>query len=271
MVILSNTLIYMSSTINPTSSTAESIEITDLTLRYPGVPVFEDSSLCIPARGLVQIVGPNGGGKTSLARLLMGLIKAQKGNIRILGRNPNEMKSRIGYVPQHSMYDPQFPSLVFETVLTGRLKKHFGPYNAADKKAVWETLELLDIRNIAKQSFADLSGGQRQRVLLARALVSLPELLILDEPTANIDRVSAARLEELIRQLKSRFGILLITHDFDFLADSVDHVLCINRSMHLHNRRDLTHDDMQRLFSGHFHDMGMHAGCHDHSTGEHND
>lgn len=237
------------------------VELTELYFQYPGVPVFQGVSLAIPRGGLTQIVGPNGGGKTTLARLLLGLLKPHSGTVRIFGQAPADAQQRSGYVPQHSLYDPQFPAIVSEVVLTGRLTGRFGLYSREDRAAAERVLEELDIADIRKRTFSELSGGQRQRVLLARALVSDPELLILDEPTANIDRGSARRLEGLVATLKQRLDVLLITHDFDFLSDQVDRVMCVNRAVHVHQRNELTTDDMHRLFSGHLHNLGVKAAA----------
>ena len=234
---------------------AGSLTLSDLTFGYPGISIFEGVSLSMPIEGLTQVVGPNGGGKTTLARILLGLIRPHRGSVSVLGNAPAVARRRIGYVPQHALYDPHFPALVMEVVLTGLLRRSFGFYTRGDKHAAVATLADLDLTALARSRFSALSGGQRQRVLLARALVSRPDLLILDEPTANVDRESAARLERLIRAQKSRLGILLITHDFDFLADSVDRVLCVNRNLHLHERSDLSDDDLARLFTGHFHQL----------------
>lgn len=241
-------------------SVTKTAELQGLHFSYPGVPVFEDITLSIPLVGVTQIVGPNGGGKTTLARLLLGLLEPQGGTVRVLGTVAAAARRRIGYVPQHSLYDPQFPALAVEVVMTGLLHRSWGIQGRRQRRAAEEALEQLGLEQLANRSFSALSGGQRQRVLLARALVAQPQVLILDEPTANVDQESARRLEELILNQKERFGILLITHDFDFLARAVDRVLCVNRNAHLHERSSLSDTEMSRLFSGHFHALAQEHG-----------
>ncbi len=241
------------------SDTSSSITLKSISFGYPGISIFDDVSIAIPAAGLTQVVGPNGGGKTTLARLLIGLMRPHRGTIDVMGRSAVAARRFVGYVPQHALYDPRFPAVVQDVVLTGRLKRFVGPYSRKDREATLSTLSDLGLESLTNAAFSTLSGGQRQRVLLARALVSNPDLLILDEPTANIDRESAARLETLIRAQRNRLGILLITHDFDFLADSVDRVLCVNRNVHIHERSDLSEDDLARLFTGHFHSLAEHV------------
>ena len=235
------------------SREAFALELDAVTFSYPGIPVFRDVSFTVPSGGLTQIVGPNGGGKTTLAKLCLGLLRPGSGTVRVLGADALASRRSVGYVPQHTNYDPQFPASALDVVMTGRLVRAFGPFSRADRRAATETLDMLGLENQAKRGFAELSGGQRQRALLARALVSRPRLLILDEPTANIDRESARRLESFILQQKDRLSILLITHDFDFLSDAVDRVLCVNRNAHMHDRHGLSASDLQRLFVGHFH------------------
>ena len=237
------------------SVAAPAVQLSDVSFAYPGVSIFDNVSFSVPSDGLTQVVGPNGGGKTTLARLCLGLLRHQAGTIRVLGASALAARRRIGYVPQHSLYDPQFPALAIDVVMTGRLTRAAGMFGRRDRQAALATLERLGLSDLAHRGFAELSGGQRQRVLLARALVSDPQLLILDEPTANIDRESAARLEDLILAQKDRFAIMLITHDFDFLAGTVDRVLCVNRNAHIHERLGLSDMDLQRLFTGHFHEL----------------
>lgn len=227
-----------------------------LSFSFPGIPLFQKVNLRTSLKGLVQIVGPNGGGKSTLARLILGLLEPQSGSIRILGKSPMQARGRIGYVPQHSHYDPKFPVKVGEVVLSGTLRRPWGWYSRQDREACSRILESLELAHLAQRPFSALSGGQRQRVLVARALASEPDLLLLDEPTANVDVEAASTLENYIRKLKEDIGVLLITHDFDFLTASVDRVVCVNRNIHVHESGQLDNDELRKLFSGHFHALG---------------
>ena len=184
---------------------------------------------------LVSLIGPNGGGKTTLFRLLLGLLKPNQGTIRIFGQHPDRARTRIGYVPQYARFDPSFPISVRDVVAMGRLgNRSTGPYRTSDRSAALEALEEVDLTDLGSRPFADLSGGQRQRVLIARALAAGPELLLLDEPTANVDRAAEAKLYELLRRLNQRLTILMASHDVGFVTKFVKQCLCVNRNVILH-------------------------------------
>jgi zinc transport system ATP-binding protein len=184
---------------------------------------------------LVSLIGPNGGGKTTLFRLLLGLIKPEQGTIKIFGQHPERARTRIGYVPQYARFDPRFPISVRDVVAMGRLGNlRTGPYRNSDRVATLEALGEVDLAYLSGRPFTDLSGGQRQRVLIARALASRPELLLLDEPTANVDRTAEAKLYELLRKLNQRLTILMASHDVGFVTKFVKQCLCVNRNVILH-------------------------------------
>ena len=167
------------------------IRIRNASFAYDGPPVLEKVDLSITGRDFVGIVGPNGGGKTTLVKLVLGLITPQEGEVEVLGQPPARVRKRIGYMPQYVNLDAKFPVSVFDVVLMGRLGRGMGigPYSRLDKKAVSRVLEEVGLSELGNRPFSDISGGQRQRVLIARALACDPELLLLDEPTANLDRV----------------------------------------------------------------------------------
>jgi zinc transport system ATP-binding protein len=202
---------------------------------YNGEAVLSRVYFKIFPLDLVSLIGPNGGGKTTLFRLLLGLIKPDQGTIKIFGQHPERARTRIGYVPQYTRFDPSFPISVRDVVAMGRLGNlRTGPYRAADREAAMEALEEAGLADLHSRPFADLSGGQRQRVFIARALASKPELLLLDEPTANVDRAAEAKLYELLRKLNERLTILMASHDVGFVTKFVKQCLCVNRNVILH-------------------------------------
>jgi zinc transport system ATP-binding protein len=202
---------------------------------YDGEPVLEQVYFKVFGGDFLTMLGPNGGGKTTLLKLILGLLKPQKGEISVFGGSPEKARAEIGYVPQHLDFDPRFPLSVCDVILMGRLSGHpFGPYRQRDKEAACEALEAVDLLDLRRRGFGELSGGQRQRVLIARALASSPRLLLLDEPTANIDRDSQRRLYELLGELNRRLTIFMATHDVGFVSRYVKSVLCVNRSVIKH-------------------------------------
>ena len=206
-----------------------------MSFTYNAEPVLSRVYFKIFPLDLVSLIGPNGGGKTTLFRLLLGLLKPNQGTIKIFGQHPDRARTRIGYVPQYARFDPSFPISVRDVVAMGRLENlRTGPYRNSDRDATLEALEEVDLTDLGSRPFADLSGGQRQRVLIARALASRPELLLLDEPTANVDRTAEAKLYELLRGLNQRLTILMASHDVGFVTKFVKQCLCVNRNVILH-------------------------------------
>ncbi len=228
------------------------ISINNVTFSYNGgVPILEDVNLTIHERDSVCIVGPNGGGKTTLLKLILGLLKPTKGEIRVFGKKPEDARLQIGYVPQYAHYDPQFPVTVFNVVLMGRLGSRFGgPYSKEDKKAAMEALRLMNLLDLRDRLFYAISGGQRQRVLIARALACDAELLLLDEPTANIDVLVETNLFEILEELNKRMAILMVTHDIGFISKFFRNVACINRRVVMHPTSKLTGEMIQDIYGG---------------------
>ena len=189
------------------------------------VKVLEDVNFSIYDNESVTIIGPNGGGKSTLLRLMIGLLKPDEGLIQVNGN--------IGYVPQHAEFDRHFPMTVFDVVLSGLIRP-FGFYSRKDRILAEESLDKVGILQIRNKPIDSLSGGQSQRMLIARALVSDKEILLLDEPTSSIDPVAGNQLYGLIKELSEKRTIVLVTHDTSFVTDVTDRVFCVSGGLKEH-------------------------------------
>ena len=231
------------------------IELAGVNFSFGDALVLADIDLAIAPREFVGLVGPNAGGKSTLLKLILGLLTPQSGRIRVLGVSPREARHRLGYVPQYPTFPRDFPISVEQVVLMGRLG--LGPglgalgwYRAADRTAARSALAEVEALDLAARRIGTLSGGQLQRVLLARALVSDPQVLILDEPTANIDQRMEGDIFELLARLKARLTILVVSHDIAFISGYVDRVACLNRTLIAHGTDAVDADLIHRLYPG---------------------
>ena len=218
------------------------------------------------------MVGPNGGGKSTLLKVLLGLVKPQAGEVRVLGMEPRKARLRIGYMPQYVQIDPLFPIDVEGIVRMGCLRGNgFGFYDKADRKATQRALEEVGLWDKRGESFVNLSGGMKQRVLIARALVNDPQILLLDEPTAMVDAHIEAKLLEHLKALHNRMTVLLVSHDASFVSGLVDEVLCVNRTAEIHPVERVKDKEIEKLYGGTvqavLHDHHGHG--HGHAEGEH--
>jgi len=229
---------------------APAIITRDLWFSYDGHPVLEDANLSIPRGDFVSIVGPNGGGKTTVLKLIVGLLRPTKGEVQVFGVTPDEARSRIGYMPQHVQLDPQFPATLMDVALMGRLGhgNHFGFYSRRDKEIAAQALDQVGLSGLLKKPFASISGGQRQRLFIARALVCEPELLILDEPTANLDLVMEHDLYELLQELNKKLTIVMVSHDIGFVSRVVNTVICVKRKVLVHSTSEITGEIINEIY-----------------------
>ncbi len=196
---------------------------------YQDEPVLRDVSFQVNPGELIGLIGPNGGGKTTLLKLIMGFIRPQKGSLMVFGKPPSISQGQIAYVPQNLHYDRQFPISVLELVLSGRLSRlpWYGVYSREDYQAAYDALDQVGMRAFQNHAFGNLSGGQAQRALIARALVSNPKLLLLDEPTASVDPQAVADIFRILKELHGKMTIMMVTHDLNVAIDMMERVLCV--------------------------------------------
>ncbi len=211
------------------------LEAEGLAFAYGREPVLSDVGLRVAAREFVALVGPNGSGKSTLLRLLLGLARPERGRIELFGKPPADLKDRwrLGYVPQRSTVPEHLPATVEEVVAAGCLSRRGWRrgLTAGDRVDVAHALESVALSHRAGDPLRELSGGQQQRVLIAKALVSRPDLLILDEPVAGVDTDSQARFRDALVHLREEHGagILLVSHELGAVADDLDRVLVLRR------------------------------------------
>jgi zinc transport system ATP-binding protein len=227
------------------------VSIRGLSFAYDTQVVLADVNLEVRAFDSICVVGPNGGGKSTLIKLIVGLLSPDAGRIRVFGEKPEVARLRIGYVPQYVRYDPQFPISVFEVVSMGRLgRSRTGRYTKNDRDQTMESLAIIGLSGIADRPFSSISGGQRQRVLIARALVSEGDILILDEPTANIDHESEQQFFDLLTELNKRMTILMVTHEVGFASTFFKRIACVNKQVVIHPTSALTGDLIREMYGG---------------------
>jgi zinc transport system ATP-binding protein len=234
--------------VNPTPV----IVFDNVSFAYDGVTVLEDVSLSIEKNDFVWIVGPNGGGKTTLLKLILGLLPPSQGKVSIFGLRPSQARSRIGYMPQHVQVDPRFPVTVMDVVLMGRLGNgtKFGRYNKADKEAAVRALADVGLDNLRDRHFSALSGGQQRRLLVARSLSSNPDILLLDEPMANLDFVVEKELYNLLVKLNQDRTVVMVSHDPSLVTHDVKNVVCVNRRVAIHPTFEVDSRMMGDLYRG---------------------
>lgn len=232
------------------------IELEQVTVRYQELIALEDVTLQVTAGEFLALIGPNGSGKTTLVKTILGLVRPVAGMVRLFGQPPQQLNGgwqRVGYVPQIAQIDPRFPIRVFEVVLMGRygqvgLIRRPGP---SDRAAARQALAEVGLTELADRPIGRLSGGQRQRVLVARALATEPELLLLDEPTTGVDIGTTEGLFDLLDELHNRgMTILVVSHDVGVVAQHVDQVACLNRRLIAHGRPQgmLTGDVLECMY-----------------------
>jgi len=226
------------------------IEIDDVSFNYGSVPVLENISLKIHEDEFIGIIGPNASGKSTLLKLILGLLDPDKGAISKFNHDGKDLNNHIGYVPQHSTFSRDFPITVGEVVMMGHIatSSKFFHYSKKEIELAKQAMEKLEILDIEKRQVGELSGGQLQRVLIARALVCQPEILILDEPTANVDMRIEEDIFSLLKNYSEHMTIIVVSHDIAFISGYVDRVACLNRTLVCHNTESISGKMIEELY-----------------------
>lgn len=215
------------------------IQLSNLSAGYGRHTVLNNVNLTISERDFLGIIGPNGGGKTTLAKTLLGLLKPISGTVSYFHNGAPVPALRIGYLPQYNKIDKQFPISIFETVLSGLPKSLWKRYSDADRRRVDNILRQMNLFELRTQQIGQVSGGQLQRALLARAIVSQPVAVVLDEPDTYIDRQFNVQLYQLLDQINLHSAIILISHDIGSVLRNVRSIACVNGSLHYHPDTEL--------------------------------
>ncbi len=213
---------------------ADVIQISNVSVYYDQICALDHVSLTIKERDFLAIVGPNGGGKSTLLKVILGLILPSNGQVNVLGQTVKKSQAMMGYVPQFSNFNKQFPINVMDVILMGRLPKKirlFHSFTQEDKRIANSIMKDLEIRHLKTRQIGQLSGGQLQRVLIARALVINPKIIILDEPTANLDPESKVRIYTILKELNKKITVIIVSHDKEMVSSYVNRVAYLNKKM----------------------------------------
>jgi len=231
-------------------TTSPAIEMKGVWFSYDGIPILEDISFTLRQRDFLGMIGPNGGGKTTLLKLLLGILKPDKGAISVLGEAPHRARHRVGYVPQNTDFNNSFPVSVMDVAFMGRLaRSRMGKgFSSKDRPVVEEALRKVGMWDRKNTPIGKLSGGQRQRVLIARALVTEPEMLFLDEPTAKVDPEFESSIYDFLKEMNREATIVTITHDMGVISRYVKSVACVNRTLIYHEEPQITHEMLEMAY-----------------------
>lgn len=229
------------------------IQVNNLSLSYGNNLVLEDICLTVAEKDFLGIMGPNGGGKSSLLKAILGVVPILKGSILIGGKPIAKGRLDIGYVPQFSYAKRKFPISLEEVVLGGLIKGPLHPFykfTKSQKELCYEQLKLLEIDHLAKRQISMLSGGEFQRMLIARALISRPKYLLLDEPTASVDATSRTHIFEILSKLNDDgMTILIVTHDMGAISSYVKQLACLNTTLVYHGLPTLNQEVVDKLYN----------------------
>ena len=214
------------------------VDLKNIFFHYEQLPVLENINFSVKENDFLAIIGPNGGGKTTLLKIILGLLKPDKGTIEGFGTEPEVGRKLIGYLPQYTHFDLSFPINVFDLVIMGRYSGFLKRYSQVDKETVADTLKTVGMFKYRNRHISMLSTGQLQRVLIARAIVKEPELLLLDEPIASLDPKMQKSIYKLLLELNKKMAVVFVTHDIGAISVYVEKVACLNRKLFYHGPKE---------------------------------
>lgn len=229
----------------------KAIEIKNMSANYDNVTALSNINLTVEEGDFLGIIGPNGGGKSTLLKVILGLVKPSSGTVKIFGVSPTENAVSIGYVPQFSTFDKNFPISVEDVILIGRLRPDsafFHKYSAEDRKTAEAIMQKLELSHLRKRQIGMLSGGQLQRVLIARALAVKPSIIVLDEPTASVDNTSTLHIYDILKELNKDITIILASHDMGAISSFVKNIACLNTSLYYHGEPSLSLEIVEKVY-----------------------
>ena len=224
------------------------IQIRQLTAAYAQKTVLRDISLTIYDDDYLGIIGPNGGGKTTLMKLILGMMKPLSGTIVYFKQGKRVEQIRMGYLPQYTNIDKHFPIVVNDVVLSGIKQPLFKSYTAQQRQQALQTLQQMELADLQQRPIGQLSGGQMQRVLLARAIVEKPDVLILDEPNTYIDKRFQEQMYQMLADLNRQCAIVMVSHDIAETVHYAKHIACVNETLHYHPTTDIPQDKLKEHF-----------------------
>ena len=226
------------------------IEIRDLWFSFNSIPVLKEVNLTVRRGDFIALLGPNGGGKTTLLKLMLGLLKPDRGTIKIFNEPVGKSSHRIGYMPQHLHFNQSFPISVLDVVLMGKLRpgKGWSRYSSKDRLAAQKAMEQMEMWEFRNRRVGELSGGQQQRIFIARALVDEPEVLFLDEPTASVDTKHQTDLFDILKELNKTVTIIVVSHDVGIVSSHVKSVACVNQQLYYHDDSEITQEMLDMAY-----------------------
>lgn len=229
----------------------KALHIENLNVAYGQTPALSGVCLDVLEGEFLGVMGPNGGGKSTLIKAVLGLVPITSGKVEIFGQPLGRAHARIGYVPQSSEVDRRFPVTVLEAVLAARLPAGLHPlhrFSKADRREAAQKLSLLGLAAFESRQTGELSGGEFQRLLIARALAARPKLLLLDEPTASVDSASRELIYELLEKLSREMTVVMVTHDLAAVSARVRTLACLNQTLVYHGKPELSEEAVTKMY-----------------------